>query len=64
MVSLKDIDCVMVNGECIPRYVFPPTNAQEGEKYYHAKLGVITFKTGNWVNIKGVIITTTDLLIE
>ena len=43
----------MVNGECIPDFIYPPNqNLQSGERYYHKKYGVVTFKNGLWYNKK------------
>lgn len=65
----SDEDCnstngTIVNGECIPNYVYPPVNIEEGKAYYHVKYGVITYNNGNWMNADAIIITNNELLIE
>jgi hypothetical protein len=49
-----DVAHTMINGECIPDYIFPQNeNLKSGDKFYHTKYGVIIFKNGNWYNDKG-----------
>ena len=52
-----DVAHTVVDGECIPDYVFPQNeNLISGDRFYHAKYGVITFKADNWYNDRGSII--------
>lgn len=53
-----DVAHTVVDGECIPDYVFPQNkNHISGDRFYHTQYGVIIFKDDNWYNDKGSIIT-------
>ena len=53
-----DVAHTMINGECIPDYVFPQhVNLKSGDKFYHTKYGVINFQNGNWYDDKGKFIS-------
>ena len=46
-----DVNHVVINGECIPDYIFPSNiTFQNGDKYYHQKHGVIIYKDGLWID--------------
>lgn len=57
-----DVAHTMINGECMPDYIFPQTeNLKSGDTFYHTKYGVITFKNGHWYNDKGAFISELNL---
>ncbi|WP_179349741.1 hypothetical protein [Winogradskyella pacifica] len=46
-----DVKHVIINGECVPDYIFPDNQTiQNGDKYYHQEFGVIIYKDANWVD--------------
>jgi len=52
-----DVRHVVINGECVPDYVFPENkNLKSGDKFYHTKHGIIIFKDGDWYTNKGKLI--------
>ena len=51
-----EVDHTIIDGECIPDYIFPPNNIASGERFYHKVHGVILFKDGLWYNSKNQII--------
>jgi hypothetical protein len=49
-----DVQHIVVDGECIPDYIFPETqNLKSGDKFYHSKYGIIIFKEENWFTDEG-----------
>lgn len=64
--SVKDDPCkvnhVIINGECVPDYIFPSAGIlQNGDRFFHDQLGVITFIDGQWENEQGYIIEELEL---
>jgi hypothetical protein len=56
---------VLIDGECIPNYVFPQENKSiEYAKYYHSRHGVIIYDKGSWINSDGNMINEDELLIK
>ena len=52
-----DVRHTLVDGECIPDYIFPQnSNPKSGEKYYHLKHGVIIYKEGVWLNSENYVL--------
>lgn len=52
-----DVRHIVVNGECVPEYVFPQNEKlKSGDIFYHAKHGIIIFKEGDWFTEKGKLI--------
>ena len=46
-----DVSHTIINGECMPDYIFPPNQQLNfGDRYYHTDFGVIVFKNGKWYN--------------
>ena len=46
-----DVKHVVINGECVPDYIFPDNQTVEnGAKFYHKKFGVIIYQDGNWID--------------
>lgn len=46
-----EVDHTIIDGECIPDFIFPQNpSLKSGERYYHIKYGVVTFKNGLWYN--------------
>lgn len=46
-----DVAHTVVDGECIPDFIFPQNQQlKTGDRYYHAKFGIIVFKNGDWYN--------------
>lgn len=44
-----DVAHTIINGECMPDYIFPPNpNLQFGDRFYHPEYGVVVFKNGDW----------------
>jgi len=44
-----DVRHVIINGECVPDYIFPENQSlKNGDKYYHQKHGLIIYKDGHW----------------
>ncbi|WP_431135461.1 hypothetical protein [Psychroserpens mesophilus] len=53
-----DVRHTVVDGECIPDYIFPEKeNLKSGDTFYHNTYGVIVFKEGNWFTDKGKLIS-------
>ena len=47
-----DVAHTIIDGECIPDYIFPPNQQLYfGDRYYHPKYEVIVFKNGNWFDV-------------
>ncbi len=49
-----DVAHTIIDGECIPDFIFPTNqNLQSGDRFYHAKYGVVVFKNGDWYDDQG-----------
>lgn len=52
-----DVRHVIIDGECIPEYIFPNNqNLKSGNKFYHSDFGIITYKDSLWYDADGILV--------
>lgn len=52
-----DVKHVVIDGECVPDYIFPSNKTpDDGDKYYHKSFGVIIYNNGHWTDEFGDVI--------
>lgn len=60
-----DVPHIVINGECVPEYIFPPNvTLANGAKYYHQKYGVIIYVNGDWFDTSERIIKDLEIKTE
>lgn len=52
-----EVDHTIIDGECIPNYIYPNPNLKSGERFYHRIYGIVTFKEGSWYNEGNLLIS-------
>ena len=43
-----EVDHTIIDGECIPDYIYPNPNLNSGARFYHRTYGVVFFENGKW----------------